>query len=170
MFKSYLHSKATFLKKLCIFISKHLSTCPLQKSHAPLGSRPAASSPSIITQCGLGFKTQAEEDFINFHIQAVNNNMKHFGMLGGEKVMHPKQREFTVGFDQLRAKSGGIFQGIADQGDILKKGELIGRVTSLDGSVLEELHSPIDGVVHELLVRRVVSQGDLLYNLVQFKS
>jgi hypothetical protein len=47
---------------------------------------------------------------------------------------------------------------------------LIGRVTGLDGSVLEELHSPIDGVVHELLVRRVVFQGDLLYNLVQFRG
>lgn len=129
-----------------------------------------AGIPSIITQCGLGFKTQAEEDFINFHIQAVNNNMKHFGMLAGEKIIHPNQREFTVGFDQLRATTGGIFQGIADQGDILKKGQLIGRVTSLDGSTLEELHSPIDGVVHELLVRRVVFQGDLLYNLVQFKD
>jgi uncharacterized protein len=126
--------------------------------------------PSIITQCGLGFKTQPEEDFINFHIQAVNNNMKHFGMLAGAKEIHPNQKEFTVGFDQLRASVGGTFQGIADQGDILKKGQLIGRVTGLDGSVLEELHSPIDGVVHELLVRRVVFQGDLLYNLVQIKS
>ena len=126
--------------------------------------------PSIITQCGLGFKTQPEEDFINFHIQAVTNNMKHFNMISGEPVIHEKQREFTVGFDQLRAKTYGTFQGIADQGDLIKKGQLIGRVTGLDGGVLEELHSPIDGVVHELLVRRVVSQGDLLYNLVQFKS
>ena len=37
-------------------------------------------------------------------------------------------------------------------------------------AILEELHSPIDGVVHELLVRRVVFQGDLLYNLVQFRA
>ncbi len=129
-----------------------------------------AGIPSIITQCGLGFKTQPEEEFINFHIQAITNNMKHFNMIAGDPVIHPKQREFTVGFDQLRAKTGGTFQGIADQGDIVKKGELIGRVTGLDGSVLEEIHSPINGVVHELLVRRVVFQGDLLYNLVQFKA
>lgn len=129
-----------------------------------------AGIPSIITQCGLGFKTQPEEDFINFHIQAITNNMKHFNMISGDPVIHPKQREFTVEFDQLRAKTGGIFQGIADQGYLVKKGELIGRVTALDGAVLEELHSPINGVVHELLVRRVVFQGDLLYNLVQFKD
>lgn len=129
-----------------------------------------AGIPSIITQCGLGYKTQPEEDFINAHILAVTNNLKHFGMLSGEPDLHATPREFTVKFDQVRATTCGTFQGIADQGDILKKGELIGRVTGLDGSVLEELHSPIDGVVHELLVRRVVFQGDLLYNLVQFKS
>lgn len=129
-----------------------------------------AGIPSIITQCGLGYKTQPEEDFINFHIQAINNNMRHFNMLSGDPIIHPNQREFTVGFDQLRAKTGGTFQGIADQGDMVKKGELIGRITGLDGSILEEIHSPINGVVHELLVRRVVFQGDLLYNLVQFKG
>ncbi len=94
--------------------------------------------------------------------------MKYLKMIEGDLAMPERQREFTVGFDQLRAKTCGVFQGIADQGDMISKGQLIGKVTGLDGSVLEELHSPIDGVVHELLVRRVVFQGDLLYNLVQF--
>ena len=124
--------------------------------------------PSIITQCGLGYKVQPEEDFINSHILAVTNNMKYLNIIEGDLATPDKQREFTVGFDQLRAKTCGVFQGIADQGDMVIKGQLIGRVTGLDGSVLEELYSPIDGVVHELLVRRVVFQGDLLYNLVQF--
>jgi len=124
--------------------------------------------PSIITQCGLGYKVQPNEDFINSHILAVTNNMKYLNMLEGDPVMPERQREFTVDFDQLRAGTCGTFQGIADQGDLVSKGQLIGRVTGLDGSVLEELYSPIDGVVHELLVRRVVFQGDLLYNLVQF--
>ena len=38
------------------------------------------------------------------------------------------------------------------------------------GSLLEELHSPIDRVGHEMLVRRVVLQGDVLYNLVQYRG
>ncbi len=129
-----------------------------------------AGVPSIITQCGLGYKTQPEEDFINSHILAVTNNLKHFGMIQGSPVIHASQRELTPEFDQVRAAECGVFQGIADQGDLLTRGQLIGRVTGLDGTVLEELHSPIDGVVHELLVRRVVFQGDLLYNLVQFRG
>jgi predicted deacylase len=129
-----------------------------------------AGVPSIITQCGLGYKTQPEEDFINSHIQAVTNNLKHLGMLDGRQVLHPNPRELSPDFDQLRATTCGVFQGIADQGDLLTRGQLIGRVTALDGSLLEELRSPIEGVVHELLVRRVVFQGDLLYNLVQFRA
>lgn len=124
--------------------------------------------PSIITQCGLGYKVQPNEDFINSHILAVTNNMKYLNMIEGDLALHEHQREFTAGFDQLRAKTCGVFQGIADQGDMISTGQLIGKVTGLDGSVLEELYSPVDGVVHELLVRRVVFQGDLLYNLVQF--
>jgi predicted deacylase len=91
-------------------------------------------------------------------------------MIEGRPAIHANQRELTPEFDQVRATTCGVFQGIADQGGILTRGQLIGRVTGLDGSVLEELHSPIDGVVHELLVRRVVFQGDLLYNLVQFRG
>jgi len=124
--------------------------------------------PSIITQCGLGYKVQPNEDFINAHVLAVNNNMKYLNMIEGDLVLHENPREFTADFDQLRANTCGVFQGIADQGDLIRKDQLLGRITGLDGSILEELYSPIDGVVHELLVRRVVFQGDLLYNLVRF--
>ena len=71
---------------------------------------------------------------------------------------------------QLKAQKMSQTKAQEEYAAMQQKGQLIGRVTGLDGSVLEELHSPIDGVVHELLVRRVVFQGDLLYNLVQFKK
>ena len=60
--------------------------------------------------------------------------MKYLDMIKGDPVMPEIQREFTVGFDQLRAKTCGVFQGIADQGDMISKGQLIGKVTGLDGS------------------------------------
>jgi predicted deacylase len=124
--------------------------------------------PSIITQSGLGYKPQPNEEYINLHILAVTNVMKHFKMMDGSPSRPKNQREFKIQFDRVFAAKSGIFQATADQGTILRKGQPIGRITGLDGSTLEELHSPIDGVVHELLVRRVVFQGDQLYNLVQF--
>ena len=127
-----------------------------------------AGVPSIITQSGLGYKTQPNEESIGLHISAVTNVMKHLEMMDGHPTRPKNQREFQIRFDRVFASSSGIFQGTADQGTILRKGQSIGRITGLDGSTLEELYSPIDGVVHELLVRRVVFQGDQLYHLVQF--
>ena len=127
-----------------------------------------AGVPSIITQSGLGYKTQPNEEFIDLHILAVTNVMKHFKMMDGNPTRPKNQREFKIQFDRVFATQSGIFQGTADQGTILRKGQSIGKITGLDGSTLEELYSPIDGIVHELLVRRVVFQGDQLYNLVQF--
>ena len=129
-----------------------------------------AGVPSIITQSGLGYKEQPNEEFINLHVQAVTNVMKHLKMIEGVPTRPESQRELNPEFDRVYAGSSGVFQGIADQGDILQTGQLIGRITDLDGTVLEEIHSPIDGLVHELLVRRVVFQGDQLYNLVTFAS
>ncbi len=126
-----------------------------------------AGVPSIITQSGLGYKTQPDEEFIELHIQAVTNVMKYLEMIPGAPVMPQNQRLLAMDFDQVRAKVPGVFQGFVDQGDILTAGQKLGVVTDLDGSVLDELVSPIDGVVHELLVRRVVFHGDLLYNLVK---
>jgi len=126
-----------------------------------------AGVPSIITQSGLGYKTQPDESFIEGHISAVTNVMKYFEMISGAPTTPVRQRLLAMDFDQVRAKVAGVFQGFVDQGDILNSGQRIGVVTDLDGSVLDELYSPIDGVVHELLVRRVVFHGDLLYNLVQ---
>jgi predicted deacylase len=127
-----------------------------------------AGVPSIITQSGLGYKEQPNEKYIELHIMAVTNVMKHLKMIDGEPTRPSRQRELNPEFDRIYATSSGIFQGMADQGDLLQQGQLIGRITDLDGTVLEEIQSPIDGMVHELLVRRVVFQGDQLYNLVQF--
>jgi predicted deacylase len=127
-----------------------------------------AGVPSIITQSGLGYKTQPNEESIHLHVSAVTNVMKHLSMMNGSPTRPKSQREFKIQFDKVFASQSGIFQGTADQGTILRKGQSIGKITGLDGSTLEELYSPIDGVVHELLVRRVVFQGDQLYNLVQF--
>ena len=129
-----------------------------------------AGVPSIITQSGLGYKTQPNEESIEGHVTAVENVMKYLGMLPGEPMVAPSQKLLSMDFDQVRARVPGVFQGWIDQGDLVTANQKIGEITDLDGTVLDELFSPIDGVVHELLVRRVVFHGDLLYNLVKVEG
>lgn len=56
---------------------------------------------------------------------------------------------------------------VADYGDILREDQVIGRITDIDGSLISEVISPIDGVVHTMSPARLVFQGDNLYTLLK---
>jgi predicted deacylase len=67
----------------------------------------------------------------------------------------------------VSASKAGVFHAVADQGDLLTEGQLIGRITDLDGSTLAEVTSPIHGVVHTMYPQRLVYPGDRLYTLLR---
>ncbi len=122
--------------------------------------------PSIISEAGLGYRTQPLEEFITAHVEGTLNLLRHFGVMEGEVARPRDQRFLDMKWHGVTAPVAGVFQAIADHGDILEEGQLVGRITDLDGSVLSEIRSPIDGVVHTMYVRRVVYPGDRLYTLL----
>ncbi|NQT07819.1 hypothetical protein HQ586_01970, partial [Candidatus Bathyarchaeota archaeon] len=95
------------------------------------------------------------------------NCMRHFGMLEGEMKRPKEQRFLDMEWQGVSAPVAGVFTALADHNDILDEGQLIGRITDLDGSTLAEVHSPVDGIVHTLYVRRVVYPGDMLFTLLK---
>lgn len=123
--------------------------------------------PSIITESGLGYETQPQEKHIALHVDGVTNILRHLGMLKGAPTRPARQRFLDMTWHRVRTPVSGIFLAIADQGDLLEKGQPIGRVTDLDGSELGRLTSPIDGVVHTMFPRRVVYRGDNCYTLLE---
>ena len=60
-----------------------------------------------------------------------------------------------------------LVAALADYGDILMEGQVIGRITDIDGSLISEVKSPIDGVVHTMYPVRLVFPGDNLYTLLK---
>jgi hypothetical protein len=123
--------------------------------------------PSIITESGLGYETQPQEKHIALHVDGVMNILRHLGIVKGLPTRPAHQRFLDMTWHRVRTPVSGIFQAIADQGDLLEKGRLIGRITDLDGSELGRLTSPIDGVVHTMFPRRVVYRGDNCYTLLE---
>jgi len=122
---------------------------------------------SIISESGLGYREQPLEEFINLHVQGTMNLLKHFGMMEGKIVKPKNQRFLDMAWQRVVAPVSGVFQAIADQGDIINEGQLIGRITDIDGSELAKITSPIDGVVHCMFPRRLVYSGDRVYNIVR---
>jgi len=122
---------------------------------------------SIISEAGLGYRTQPHEEFIMDHVNGTLNLLKHLGMIEGDPEKPGNQRFLDMEWQGVTAPVAGIFHAIADYGDILYEGQVIGRITDLDGSELAEIHSPIDGVVHTMYPRRLVFPGDRLYTLLR---
>jgi predicted deacylase len=121
---------------------------------------------SIISESGLGYRTQPIEEFIEDHVRGTVNLLKHFGMMEGDPVKPTKQEYLDMEWCGVPAPAAGVFTAIADYGDILKKDQVIGRITDIDGSLIEEVKSPIDGVVHTMYPARLVFPGDNLYTLL----
>ena len=65
----------------------------------------------------------------------------------------------------VAASADGIFKRGPDRGTLVKAGERIGVVADLDGTILSVIVAPCDAVVHEMMPRRVVVRGDVVYHL-----
>ncbi len=122
---------------------------------------------SIISESGLGYRTQPREEFIQDHVRGTVNLLKHFKMMGGKPEKPENQRYLDMEWEGVMAPEAGIFEAHADYGDILSLGETIGLIKDLDGSILAEVKSPIDGVVHTMYPARLVFPGERLYTLLR---
>ncbi|HUS78638.1 MAG TPA: succinylglutamate desuccinylase/aspartoacylase family protein [Patescibacteria group bacterium] len=122
---------------------------------------------SIISEAGLGYRTQPLEELIMDHVDGTINLLRHFDMMDGELKKPGSQNYLDMEWQGVSAPMAGIFQAKADYGDILREGQIIGKISDLDGSSLAEIVSPINGVVHTLYVRRLVYPGDRLYTLLK---
>jgi len=119
---------------------------------------------SIVSEIGIGLATYREED-IKLTENCLLRLMKHLEMLEGPAESPPRSMKIMRESGRVVCSKGGIFYPSVKQAGfyfttLLKKGQKVGEIRDLRGEVLEELHSPVDGVLHELLPKRVVFSGE----------
>ena len=68
-------------------------------------------------------------------------------------------------FDWLYTKSTGVWYPKVAQGDAVREGEQIGTVGDLFGDTLEEIVSPVNGVVLFLTISPSVLENGLLMGI-----
>ena len=128
-----------------------------------------------------------QEEAVALLVNGVVNVMRHLGMIEDARVRishresrrqiqiaKPKKtarsavaaQQFALTkFDWLYTKSTGVWYPKVAPGDAVREGEQIGTVGDLFGDTLEEIVSPVNGVVLFLTINPSVLENGLLMGI-----
>ena len=128
-------------------------------------------TPAILAEAGGA--GQMQEDAVALLVHGVINVMRHLDMIDADGARRKKKpaAEKTAGttiltkFEWLYAKSAGVWYPKVAQGDAVREGEQIGTVGDLFGDTLEEIVSPVNGVVLFLTISPSVLENGLLMGI-----
>ncbi len=138
--------------------------------------------PAILAEAGGA--GQMQEEAVSLLVNGVVNVMRHLGMIEdarfeshiansetNSKAKPKKTARSAVAttvltkFDWLYTKSTGVWYPKVAQGDAVREGEQIGTVGDLFGDTLEEIASPVNGVVLFLTISPSVLENGLLMGI-----
>jgi hypothetical protein len=100
--------------------------------------------------------------------QGINNIMKALKMIKGEaKFLNPVV--YLSIEESLKSHFDGIFYPIAECGQTVSKGSLLGYLTDYFGNRIEEFYSPINGIVLGYYDTPVVNKDEYIYYISEPK-
>ncbi len=148
------------------FIWVHGASTVLESTFAY--SLNSTGTPTLVVEMGVGMRiTRAYGDQM---VDGIFNLMKKLGIWTGSA---PKPRKPIISRDPddvsyLNARTGGLFVPEVHHWEKLKKGDLIGRILDpLRGKVLDEVTSPVDGILFTIREYPVVDEGSLIGRLLR---
>jgi uncharacterized protein len=139
-------------------------------------------TPAILAEAGGA--GQMQEEAVSLLVNGVVNVMRHLGMIEDAKFeshvanseteskAKPKKTARSAvattvltKFDWLYTKSTGVWYPKVAQGDAVREGGQIGTVGDLFGDTLENINSPVNGVVLFLTINPSVLKDGLLMGI-----
>lgn len=118
--------------------------------------------PNITIEVGGG--TSINDEYAGSFYQQYMNVMKHLGMIEGEKKIDNEQT-YLNSTAMVRPQHGGILRMKHKIHTHVTKGQVIGEITDLFGNHVEDLKSPIDGVIYAQREAAVVCTGQWCVSL-----
>jgi predicted deacylase len=160
-------------------VSKPVQPSTGQSSYAAAAEK---GIPAILAEAGgVG---QLQEEAVALLVRGVVNVMRHLGMVENVepnfKAKNTAHRAVATGkasaadtaastvltrFEWVYTKSAGMWYPKVAPGDVVKEDEQIGTVRDLFGDTLEEVVSPVNGVVLFLTVNPSVLENGLLMGI-----
>ncbi len=138
-------------------------------------------TPAILAEAGGA--GQMQEEAVALLVNGVVNVMRHLGMIddaefesniANETNSKPKPKKTArsavattvlTKFEWLYTKSTGVWYPKVAQGDAVREGEQIGTIGDLFGDTLENINSPVNGVVLFLTINPSVLKDGLLMGI-----
>jgi predicted deacylase len=120
--------------------------------------------PSVLVE--VGGRGELSSDLVERGVSGVLNVMKHLKMIDG--YAHPrKDCQIIHKFVRIMSKTGGLFKQIIPTGSIVKEGEKIGEIISMDGISLDVLANA-SGLLVEAFNNPAVFSGEVLAEVAVF--
>ncbi len=142
----------------------------LIQNRAPKGSLRRVlndgGTPTIIFEGGKS-KT-IDESIVKTGVQGVLNVMDYLGIRGLE--IGPRRKRKTIFLEKnrwIRARSSGMFQPIVENGEIVKKGQLLAYINGPYAQFQKPIKSPMDGFIFCVNQTSVVYLGDAVFHIAQ---
>ena len=128
----------------------------------------STGTPCLVVEMGVGMRiTKA---YGNQLVEGILNLMKEMGMWKGEvkPVRKPIISKNPEDVYFLNAVTGGLFVPEVKHWQKLSKGELIGKIIDpLSGAVLDNVVSPVDGILFTIRDYPIVDEGSLIGRLLR---
>ena len=128
----------------------------------------STGTPCLVVEMGVGMRITKE--YGNQLVDGIFSLMKELGIWTGD-VKAPRKPIISKDPDDvsyLNASTGGLFVQNVRHWEVLKKGDLIGQIINpLSGKVLEDVVSPVDGILFTIREYPIVDEGSLVGRLLR---
>lgn len=119
--------------------------------------------PTLVVEMGVGMRITKE--YCNQLVDGIFNLMKVMGIWNGKtkKPRKPIISENPEDVSYLNASVAGVFVQKVKHFETLRKGDVIGNIIDpLRGEILDEVKSPIDGILFTIREYPIVDAGSLI--------
>ena len=148
------------------FIWVHGASTVLESTFAY--SLNSIGTPVLVVEMGVGMRLTME--YGDQLVEGILNLMKELGIWTGPvgEVKNPMISSDPEDVCYLNASASGLFVPTIKHGAMLKKGDLIGRIVDpLHGRILDEVVSPIDGMLFTIRDYPIVDEGSLMGRILK---
>lgn len=123
------------------------------------GNGALAGKPSILVEAG-GMGT-LDPHVVDLEIRGIHNIMRYLGMLQGTPDTS-LQLTPCYGMYIVKTKVGGLYLPDVACGDVVKKGQRLGKMIDIRGRKVAEFDSPMDGYVLMMYTTPVRASGETI--------